>query len=90
MNMNEFKDLEEIIELCKEELDANDENVSATLDTTDLKALRDLLIKYEKLKTFKNEVKQIKREYPSTDIDDCVNLALEIDCLLKGETNNDK
>lgn len=47
--MEEFKNLEEIIELCKEELENNDENVHATLDLEDLKELRNLINKYEEL-----------------------------------------
>ena len=40
--MRDFKNLEEIIELCKDEI-ANGEDVSATLDLEDLEDLRDLL-----------------------------------------------
>ena len=40
--MEEFKNLKEIIELCKEELENNDENVHATLDLEDLKELQEL------------------------------------------------
>lgn len=35
--------LKEIIELCNEELDNNDENITAILDYTDLKDLRYLI-----------------------------------------------
>ena len=45
--MEEFKNLKEIIELCKEELDKNDENVNATLDFEDLKELQNLINKYK-------------------------------------------
>lgn len=47
--MEEFKNLEEIIELCKEELENNDENVHATLDLEDLKELQKLINKYKEL-----------------------------------------
>ena len=47
--MEEFKNLKEIIELCEEELDKNDENVHATLDFEDLKELQNLINKYEEL-----------------------------------------
>ena len=45
--MEEFKNLKEIIELCKEEIDKNDENVNATLDFEDLKELQNLINKYK-------------------------------------------
>ena len=52
--MKEFKNLKEIIELCNEELD-NNEDVSATLDLEDLKELRELLKAYYNIseKTYK-------------------------------------
>ena len=45
--MEEFKNLKEIIELCKEELENNHENVNATLDLIDLKELENLINKYK-------------------------------------------
>lgn len=42
-----YKNLEEIIELCNEELDNNNLDVHATLDSEDLKELRDLLREYK-------------------------------------------
>lgn len=60
--MEEYKNLKEIIELCEEELNNNDENVTATLDLLDLKELRNLINRNkelekenEHLKTFINE-----------------------------------
>ena len=48
--MEEFKNLKEIIELCKEELENNDENTHATLDLVDLKELENLINKYKEQK----------------------------------------
>ena len=45
----DIKNLSEIIELC-EEINNNDENVSAILDLTDLKSLRNLIKEYKNLK----------------------------------------
>lgn len=47
--MEEFKNLKEIIELCKDELENNDENVNATLDLIDLKELQNLINKNKEL-----------------------------------------
>ena len=46
----DIKNLSEIIELCEEEINNNDENVSAILDSTDLKSLRNLIKEYKNLK----------------------------------------
>ena len=46
----DIKNLSEIIELCEEEINNNDENVSAILDLTDLKSLRNLIKEYKNLK----------------------------------------
>lgn len=43
MNEEDIKNLNEIIELCEEEINNNDENVTAILDLTDLKSLRNLI-----------------------------------------------
>ena len=47
--MEEFKNLKEIIELSEEEINNNDENVSAILDLVDLKELRNLVTRYKEL-----------------------------------------
>ena len=47
--MEEFKNLKEIIELSEEEINNNDENVSAVLDLIDLKELRNLIARYKEL-----------------------------------------
>ena len=47
--MKEIKNIEEIINLCKEDLDKNDENVTAILGAEDLKSLRNLLDRYKEL-----------------------------------------
>lgn len=46
----DIKNLSEIIELCEEEINNNDENVSAVLDLTDLLSLRRLIKTYKELK----------------------------------------
>lgn len=46
----DIKNLSEIIVLCEEEINNNDENVSAILDLTDLKSLRNLIKEYKNLK----------------------------------------
>ena len=46
----DIKNLSEIIELCEEEINNNDENVSAILDLTDLKSLRNIIKEYKNLK----------------------------------------
>ena len=120
--MEEFKNLKEIIELCEEELDKNDENVHATLDLEDLKELQnqinkckelknenelakksliensnvadernDLLVEVQKLRTFKQDVKETVDEYSNNnpkhhifEIDDCINITQDILLLLDG------
>lgn len=44
----DIKNLLEIIELCKEELDKNDDNITATLDLQDLKSLRNIINDYKR------------------------------------------
>ena len=56
--MYEFKNLEEIISLCKEEIDNNDENVHATLDLVDLKELKNLMYENEELKKSLEELEE--------------------------------
>lgn len=69
----DIKNLSEIIELCEEEINNNDENVSAILDLTDLKSLRNLIKEYKNLKEIeenhrkengelREKVKQIEEE----------------------------
>lgn len=45
----DIKNLQEIINLCNEELDNEDENVTAVLDLVDLKSLRNLIKAYKEL-----------------------------------------
>lgn len=62
--MGKFKNLEEIIELCSEELDENseyyDENVHATFDFEDLKDLENLINKNKELEKM---VELMAKEY---------------------------
>lgn len=45
----DIKNLQEIINLCNEELDNEDENVTAVLDLVDLKSLRNLINRNKEL-----------------------------------------
>lgn len=45
----DIKNLEEIINLCKEEINNNDKNITAILDLEDLKSLENLLTRYKQL-----------------------------------------
>ncbi len=45
-----IKDIKEILELAKEELENNDENITVTLDYQDLKSLKSLYGIYTKIK----------------------------------------
>ena len=45
----DIKNLQEIINLCKEEINNNDKNITATLDLEDLKSLMNLLTGYKQL-----------------------------------------
>ena len=66
--MEEFKNLKEIIELCKEELENNDENVHATLDLEDLKELQCLLDNYVVHK-ISNEILLTEKRYLEKEIE---------------------
>lgn len=48
--MDKFKNLEDLINLSKEEIEGNNENITATLDLTDLRELKNLLDAYKKEK----------------------------------------
>ena len=62
----DIKNLEEIINLCKEEINNNDKNITAILDLEDLKSLKNLLTRYNQLeeenKTLKNFTSYIFNE----------------------------
>lgn len=62
----DIKNLEEIINLCKEELDKNDLNISAVLDFIDLKSLRNLLKKYKEQKERIKGLEQEKEVHAET------------------------
>ena len=57
--------MEEIINLSKEEIENNDENITAILDLEDLKSLENLLTRYKQLeeenKIYKEELKKIDK-----------------------------
>ena len=54
----DINNLNEIINLCNEELDNKDENVTAVLDLTDLLSLRNLIKAYKELEEENTEVKE--------------------------------
>lgn len=56
----DIKNLEEIINLCKEEINNNDKNITATLDLEDLKSLENLLTRYKQLEEENKELLEVK------------------------------
>jgi transcriptional accessory protein Tex/SPT6 len=60
-DMEEYKNLEEIIKLCEEELKNNDENVASILDLIDLKELRNLIKAYKEKDKDNNDLRRLYR-----------------------------
>lgn len=58
----DIKNLEEIINLCKEEINNNDKNITAILDLEDLKSLMNLLTGYKQLEEDNEQLEAIKDE----------------------------
>ena len=58
----DIKNIEEIIELSKEEIDAKDENITAILDLKDLLSLRNLIKEYKKLEEENIQLEACKDE----------------------------
>ena len=58
----DIKNLEEIINLCKEEINNNDKNITATLDLEDLKSLEKLLTRYKEIQLTDKE-KEVVEAY---------------------------
>lgn len=56
----DIKNLNEIIELSKEEIDAKDENITAILDIEDLISLEHILSDYKKVVKENKELKEEK------------------------------
>lgn len=69
--MEKYKNLKEIIELLEEELDENNENVSATLDLEDLLELREVLKdienEYISVQKINEKIEELKSAQESTD-----------------------
>lgn len=94
-----FKNLEEIVSLCKEEIEEKNENIGAYMDYEDLKELNDLLYEFKKIKR-QNKIKDnyLKLIYDiGYDYDGCntVKSLKElidelIDLAVKGIRNDDK
>lgn len=62
----DIKNIEEIINLSKEEIENNNENVSAILDLEDLKSLHNLLTRYKQLEEENKNKTQKIIEYEKT------------------------
>ena len=62
-----IKDIVEIVELAKKEIENNDENITATLDLQDLKSLKGLLDLYKKEKE-KREIAEENHKVLSLDL----------------------
>ena len=59
----DIKNIEEIIELSKEEIDAKDENITAILDIEDLISLEHILSDYKRVLKDNEELKKSKITY---------------------------
>ncbi|MFR1647789.1 MAG: hypothetical protein ACLSWT_05515 [Clostridia bacterium] len=57
----DIKNIEEIIELSKEEIDAKDENITAILDIEDLISLEHILSDYKRVLK-ENELKGVRNK----------------------------
>ena len=68
--MEKYRNLKEIIELLEDELDDNNENVSATLDLVDLLELRELLKdienEYISVQKIKEKIEELQSALDST------------------------
>lgn len=62
----DIKNLQEIINLCNEELDNKDENVTAVLDLTDLLSLRNLISRNKELEEKNKELLKTCYKYEDT------------------------
>ena len=60
-NEKDYENLKEIVDLCKEELEKNDENTTAILDIADLRSLNNILSEYKRLKQENEELKGRKQ-----------------------------
>lgn len=59
----DIKNLQEIINLCNEELDNEDENVTAVLDLVDLKSLRNLINRNKELEEYYEEQNKVNAKF---------------------------
>ena len=62
----EIKDIIEILELAKEDIENNNENITATLDLQDLKSLKKLLDLYQKEKEKNDKIKTLLEQGKTT------------------------
>lgn len=63
----DIKNLQEIINLCNEELDNKDNNITAVLDLTDLLSLRNVIKAYKELKENSIPVSSVKEKIEELD-----------------------
>ena len=59
----DINNLQEIINLCNEELDNKDENVTAVLDLTDLLSLRNFIKAYKELEEYYEEQNEVNAKF---------------------------
>lgn len=58
----DLKNLSEIIELCQDELNKNDENITAILDLQDLKSLKNIINDYKRQVEINQEHQKVNGE----------------------------
>lgn len=80
----DINNLEEIINLCKEEINNNDKNITATLDLEDLKSLKNFLDRYKQLEE-ENSKKSIQIRQLKSDIQDLENECIALHNLIDEE-----
>lgn len=87
----DIKNIEELIELSKKEIDAKDENITAILDIEDLISLKHILLDYKRVleinKVLLKENEKYKRlaEMNLKNAEEFKNNMCEHRCLLKSE-----
>lgn len=73
----DIKNIEEIIELSKKEIDTKDENITAILDIEDLISLEDILSSYKKALKENEELKSNNEKYTIHLADKQYNVVIE-------------
>lgn len=83
----QIKDVIEILELAKEEIENNNENITATLDLQDLKSLKNLYDLYNKEKAL-NEELQIRYKIENDKYNKEKEKNKKLENKIKGKINN--